>query len=59
MKKICVKRCGENTGLKPAAYLGFNHLADIVLQADLHSCQFGSDYVVQLTSHWLQTLRDC
>lgn len=71
--KSCVKKYRNNTGLtlhsvwtnmqtdgeESATYLGFDHLADIVLQGHLHSRQFSSNCVVQLTRHWLQTLRDC
>lgn len=38
--------------------LGFDHLADVVLQRDLHDGHLGSDRIIQLICHRLQTLGD-
>jgi len=47
---------GQDAG--PATCLGLDHLADVVLQGDLHSGQLGSDCVAQLPRHRVQTLGD-
>lgn len=55
---MCIRfRTKQDTG--PVAYLRFDHLANIVLQGDLHSGQFCSNCIIQLTGHWLETLGDC
>lgn len=46
----------SNGGTRTDTCLGFDHLADVVLQRNLHGSHLGSDRTIQLICHRLQTL---
>lgn len=47
---------GDGGRARTDTCLGFDHLADVVLQRDLHSGHLRSHRITQLTCHRLQTL---
>lgn len=49
---------GDGGRTRTDTCLGFDHLADVVLQRDLHGGHLRSHRITQLTCHRLQTLRD-
>lgn len=49
---------GSSGRMRTDTCLGFDHLADVVLQRNLHGCHLGSHRITQLIRHGLQTFGD-